>query len=202
MLFGAADDAMKANESGAAPAMVTPKAALPIVGSPFAPTTGGVVSFETPPGKIQLRLVVESATADTLDSELREVDVPDLTAAEAAFATPEVFRARSIPEFQRVKSDPKAMPTAAREFSRTERVFVRVQAYSSGTAAPTITARLLNRTGQPVGDLAVVDAPAGGESAHDIDLALTTLAPGEYVIEVKATGAATSTEMVGFRVTS
>ena len=167
-----------------------------------APATGGVVSFETPPGKIQLRLVVESATADTLDSELRDVDVPDLTSAEAAFATPEVFRARSIPELQRVKSDPKAMPTAAREFSRTERVFVRVHAYSGGTAAPTITARLLNRAGQPVGDLTVADAPGAGESAHDIDLALTTLAPGEYVIEVKATGAATSTEMVGFRVTS
>jgi hypothetical protein len=121
-------------------------------------TSGGSVSFDAVPGKVQLRLAVESATAETLDSEVREIAVPDLTAAEAPMPTPAVFRARTIPELQRIKSDPRAVPTAAREFGRSDRVFVRVFTYGSAAAAPAITARLLNRAGQSIGYLTVAPA--------------------------------------------
>ncbi|MEQ1910704.1 MAG: VWA domain-containing protein [Vicinamibacterales bacterium] len=164
---------------------------------------GGSVTFEAAPGKVQLRLAVESAGAEVLDSEIREVAVPDLTAPDAVMATPSMFRARTVREFQQLKTDPRAVPTATREFTRSERVFVRLATYGTGAAAQTVTARLLNRTGQSIGDLPVTQAGAGGEGARDIDLALATLAPGEYVVELTATGAgAPVKELVGFRVTS
>ena len=138
-----------------------------------------------------------------LDSEIREVVVPDLTAPDAAMATPGVFRARTVREFQQLKADPKAVPTATREFSRSERVFLRVATYGTGAAAQTVTARLLNRTGQSIADLPVGPASAGGDGVRDIDLALSTLAAGEYVVELTATGpAAPVKELVGFRITS
>ncbi|MGC4082327.1 MAG: VWA domain-containing protein [Vicinamibacterales bacterium] len=118
--------------------------------APPAAAAGGAVTFEAAPGKMQLRLAVESADDETLDSEVREVAVPDLTAPDVTIATPEVFRARTVREFQQMKGDPKAVPTAAREFSRMERVFIRIPTYNGGAGAPTLTAKLLNRAGQAI----------------------------------------------------
>jgi len=164
--------------------------------------TGSKVSFDAQPGKMQLRISVESAGADVLDSEVREVAVPDLTAPQITFGTPAVFRGRTVPEYQRLKTDPQALPTAAREFSRTERVFIRVPAYAPGTAAPVVTAKLLNRTGQPMGDLTVSNA-ANRVDAKDVELTLSSMPPGEYVVEITATGQGEPVkELVGFRLTS
>ncbi len=163
---------------------------------------GGAVSFEVAPGPIQLRLAVESAGAEVLDSEVRELTVPDLTAPDVVMATPEVFRARTVRELQQLKSDAKATPTAAREFSRSERVFVRIPTYGAGAGAPAITARLLNRSGQPMADLPVSAPMNGTDGPRDIDLALASLPPGEYLLEVTATGASAPVkELVGFRIT-
>src|SRR5205823_5466509 len=117
------------------------------------------VSFEARPGKMQLRISVESAASDVLDSETREVAIPDLTASEA-LGTPAVFRARTVRELQQLKSDAQASPTASREFSRTDRVFVRVPVYDPNA---TVTAKLLNRAGNAMADLPVsanAQAPA------------------------------------------
>ncbi len=166
-----------------------------------AAASGGAVTFDAAPGEMQLRLAVESADAEVLDSEVRELTVPDLTAPDAAMATPEVFRARTVRDLQQLKSDPRATPTAAREFSRSDRVFVRVITYGSAAAAPAVTAKLLNRTGQAIVDLPVT-ASAGTEGAHDVDLALSALAPGEYLVELSIGGSGNpAKELVGFRVT-
>lgn len=163
---------------------------------------GGAVTFEAAPGKVQLRLAVESAAAEVLDSETRELTVPDLTVPGVLLATPEVFRARTVREFQQVKADPKATPTAAREFSRMERVFVRVSAYGTGAAAPTITARLLNRAGQLMAELPMTAAGIGDDTARDVELGLSSYAAGEYLLELTATGPGEPVkELVGFRIT-
>jgi hypothetical protein len=135
-----------------------------------------------------------------LDHAVREVAVPDLTAPDLALGTPEVFRARTVPELRQLKADPKATPTAAREFSRTERVFVRINTY--GSPAPTVTARLLNRAGDAMADLPVTPASNGDQSARDVDLTLAALPPGEYLVELTASGSAAPVkQIVGFRVT-
>jgi hypothetical protein len=105
-----------------------------------------------------------------------------------------------VRDFQQLKADPRATPTAAREFSRAERVFVRVITYGS-TVAPSVTAKLLNRTGQAIADLPVAPA-AAAPGAHDVDLALASLAPGEYLVELTLGGGGDPVkQLVGFRVT-
>ena len=144
---------------------------------------------------------VEGAASQVLDAETRDIAIPDL-AARVALGTPRVFRARTVRELQQAKDDPQAMPVAAREFSRTDRLLIRVPAYGPGTTPPVLTARLLNRAGQPMVDLAV--SPAVGSSAdQQVDLSLAGLAAGEYLVEVKTMGQdGEIRELVGFRVTS
>jgi hypothetical protein len=151
------------------------------------------VSFDVQPGKIQLRVSVESADAEVLDSEIREITVPDLTSPQAVIGTPAVYRARTVRELQQLKADAQATPTAGREFSRSDRVFLRVPVYGAGAAAPQLTARLLNRTGQTMSELPIADGA--------IDLTLTSLPPGEYIVEITASRAGgDAKELVGFRI--
>src|SRR5437588_2454548 len=117
------------------------------------PRTPSRVTFEAQPGKMQLRVSVEGTGAQVLDSEVREVAVPDLTAPQTSLGTPEVFRARTVREYQQMKADADAVPCAVREFSRTDRIVIRVPAYGPGGTKPTVNAKLLNRAGQPMADL-------------------------------------------------
>jgi VWFA-related protein len=167
-------------------------------GSPYfrGRVTDPRVAFDAAPGKMQLRLSVEGSSSQVLDTETREIAVPDLTAAETVLGTPQILRARTARDFQLIKGDVTAVPAATREFSRTERLLIRVPAYGPGGAAPALMARLLNRGGQPMNELKA--APSAVEGVQEIDLALASLAPGEYVIELTA---GDIQELVGFRVT-
>jgi VWFA-related protein len=165
-----------------------------------APRSPSRVTFEVPPGKIQLRVSVEGASAQVLDSEVREYAVPDLTAPTTLLGTPAVFRARTIRELQQLKADPDAVPQTGREFSRTDRLLIRVPAYGPANAAPTLTAKLLNRAGQSMSDVPV-SAPATPGGDAQIDLPLAGMAPGEYILEIHAAGeGGEAKELVGFRV--
>jgi VWFA-related protein len=167
--------------------------------APAAGTVSSSVVFDAPPGQMQLRLSVESADAQVIDSEVREITVPDLT-SQTALSTPAVFRVRTARELQQLKADPKAVPTAAREFTRTERLLIRVTAYGPAATAPTLTARLLNRAGKAMNDLQVTP-PASASAPSEIDLPLASLSSGEYLLEITAAGESGITELVGFRVT-
>ena len=98
-----------------------------------------------------------------LDSETREIAIPDLTSTQTMIGTPEVLRARTAREFQQLKSDPAGMPIAAREFSRTDRLIVRVPAYGPGGTTPALSVHLLNRAGSAMSEL----APAAGADRRD-----------------------------------
>lgn len=177
-----------------------PETPAPATAAAAAALPGSKVSFEAPPGKIQLRVAIEDASSQVLDSEIRDIVVPDLTAPATTLATPQMFRARTIPELQRLKSDPQATPTVVREFRRTDRVFLRVSAYAPGNVPATVAAKLLNRTGQPLSELAVGHSSAG--EASEIDLALASLAPGDYLVEIAASSnGSDAKELIGFRIT-
>lgn len=167
-----------------------------------APTSGGRVTFDVPPGKMALRISVENADNDVLDSELREVEVPDLTGPQVLLSTPQVFRARTIRDYQQLRGDAQATPTAVREFSRTDRIFVRIAAYSAGFEPPPLTARMLNRAGQAISTLQVTPS-AVGAGLRDVEVPLTSVPPGEYLIEISAPDRDTSVQtVVGVRITS
>jgi hypothetical protein len=164
--------------------------------APNAPPTSGRVAFDVNPGKVQLRLSVEGAASQVLDTETREIAIPDLT-GDTTFGTPLVYRARTARDFQQIKADPQAMPIATREFSRADRLLVRVPIYGPGGTVPMLGAHLLNRNGQSMSELVI--AASGAPDTQQVELPLSALAPGEYILEIKA---GDLRELVGFRVTS
>jgi VWFA-related protein len=170
------------------------------VGDLTAIAKGASVSFGVKPGRLRLRLAVEGNGTTPLDNEDREVTVPDLTSPDVRLATPRVFVARTGREFQQLKADPAPTPTALREFRRTDRLVVRFNAFGQPGGPLTLSARLLNKQGQKMSDLPV--APPASEPQGQVDLPLSSLAVGEYLLEVSATpeGQAPSTELVAFRV--
>jgi VWFA-related protein len=157
------------------------------------------VTFDVAPGKMQLRISVEGSAAQVLDSEVREISIPDLTSAQATLGTPSVLRARNAREFQQLRADGDAVPIAGREFNRIEHLLVRVPTYGPGGTTPVLSVHLLNRAGAAMNELKAEPAPRAGE--QQIDLPLAALPPGEYVLEIKAGDQGDATELVGFRVT-
>jgi hypothetical protein len=148
---------------------------------------------------MQLQMSVEGSAAEVLDSETREVTVPDLASTDTSLSTPELFRARTVREMQEIKTNPSALPAVGREFSRTDRLLVRVAAYGPGSTPPAVTAKLLSRVGQSMVALTVTPDATGAFSLMEIPLA--GLAASDYIIEITATGAGGDRqELVGFRV--
>jgi len=160
------------------------------------------LTFEAPPGKLELRMTVEGAGGGVLDQEIRNITIPDLTAARPAISTPRVYAVRTPREFQAIASNASATPPANREFSRTMRLLIRFDSYGPGNEVPAPTAALLNPNGQKFTDVPVTTATAGG--THQIDMSLATIPPGEYVIEIttKSATGETAKELVAFRVVS
>ena len=95
--------------------------------------SGASVSFDVKPGRVRLRLAVEGEGPAPLDSEDREVTVPDLTSSDLRLATPRVFVARTAREYQQLKADADPTPTALREFRRTDRLVVRFNTFGKPT---------------------------------------------------------------------
>ena len=160
------------------------------------------LTFDAPPGKVELRITVEGATGGTLDSEIRDIEVPDFTTPQVTLSTPRLYRARTLPELRTITADANAIPAAGREFSRTERVLIRFSAYAPGTERPEATAVLLNRGGTKMSDVPVTVSAIAG-TTHEIALTLATVPAGEYLVEVTAKSAAgESKTLIPFRVTS
>jgi VWFA-related protein len=160
-------------------------------------SAGSHVSFEAPPGPMQLRMVVEGPRGQVLDSATRELTLPDFTKVEVAFGTPQVYKARTPREIQAIKKAPDALPTADRVFSRTDRLYIRVPAYGPGETMPAITTKLLNRSGEPMADIPMQTSTGIGE----IEFALSNLAPGDYILQLTAkTATGSAQEHIALRV--
>jgi VWFA-related protein len=160
------------------------------------------LTFDAPPGKVELRITVEGATGGTLDQEIRDIEVPDFTSPQVTMSTPRLYRARTLPELRTITADPNAVPAAGREFSRTDRVLIRISAYGPGSERPEATAVLLNRGGTKISDVPIAPSAVAG-TTHEITLGLATIPAGEYLVEVTAKGASGETKtLIPFRVTS
>jgi VWFA-related protein len=179
--------------------------ARPAAGAPEAPVPApapALVTFEAEPGTLQLRITIKGEQGETLDSETRDLPVPDLTQVRTALSTPAVFRTANAREFQALMANPSPVPTPAREFRRTERLVVRFDAYAPGSEVPTVSARVLNRLGKGMADL-TVKAPQAPTTVYQLDLPLAGFAAGEYLVEVKATGpSGEAVELVPIKITS
>jgi hypothetical protein len=142
-------------------------------------------------------MVVENSRGQVMDSATQEVTVPDFSKVQVSLSTPRLYKGRTVRDIQTLKASANATPIADRTFSRADRMLVRVDAYAAVGTAPTVTARLLNRAGTSMADIPV--QPLEGGNA--LELSLSSLAAGDYVIEVNAkaeTGAAQ--ELIAFKV--
>ncbi len=154
-------------------------------------------TFEVPPGQIQLRMAVQNADGQVMDSSLQEVTVPDYTKVQVALGTPRFFRARNARDAQAVLANAAAVPTAERTFARTDRIVIRVDAFAPGGAKPAVTARLLNRAGTAMSD---VNVQIAADGAAQMEVPLAPLAAGEYLLELTAKAEGSSSqELLAFR---
>ena len=172
--------------------------ALPSSSSAFAlPAQPARVEFEVPPGSMDLDITIEDATAGVIDRETRKLDVPS-PGLGVTLSTPEVFRGRTLREWQTLAADPAAIPLPDREFRRTDHLLLRVAA-GSPSGVPTVTARLLNRDGGAMTELTV--SPGGVPGVTNIDAPLANLPTGEFLIEINATdGTEKTSTLVAIRV--
>tara|TARA_Y100001949_G_scaffold169675_1_gene169884 strand:+ start:1567 stop:3624 length:2058 start_codon:yes stop_codon:yes gene_type:complete len=158
--------------------------------------------FEVEPGPLQLDLSIHSLSGGVIDNDILHFVVPNFTGTEVSLGSPRVFRAQNAFEMRQLRANPDPIPETGREFRRTDRLLVQVDAYGPGAVGPDVTAKLLNRGGQSMTDLPVQD-PRGDIPYHMLDLPLASLAPGEYLIELTATiGDGTAQQLIAIRVTS
>jgi VWFA-related protein len=163
------------------------------VGEAAPAAAGASISFDAAPGPIEMRIVVENARGQVIDSTTQTVTVPDYSTAPVSFGTPRVYRARTAREMLLVRNNLDATPTATREFSRGERLLIRFDAYAAGGASPEVTAKLLNRTGAAMADVPV---QAADGKPFQIDFPLASLAAGAYLIQIDAKGASGAAQQV------
>lgn len=161
---------------------------------------GGIIRFQAPPGKLDLRLTIEGDGTGTLDTEDRELVVPDLSAPEIILSTPRLWFARNAREFTALTTGAPPAPTATRDFRRTDRLLVRFDAYAPANAPTTVTAQLLNQQGTKMIDVPVI-APAEAGQPYSVDLPLAPFAAGQYLLEItaKSEGHKPVSELVAFR---
>jgi len=159
------------------------------------------VAFEVAPGTLQLSMAIEGDRGDVLERDRHEVDIPDFTSTELVLSTPSFLRARNEMEWKGLVNDWEAIPTASRDFRRTDRVLVRFQAYAPGTESPEVRARLLNRSGEVIHPLDVRQEGSG--NSYQVDLRPAHLPPGDYVIEIAvASSNKDLNQLIAFRLRS
>ena len=170
-------------------------------GTPAAPPATMSATFDAPPGPVELRMIVEGARGQVVDSSARDITVPDFTTTQVSLSTPRVYRARTAREALLARKNLDAAPTADRDFSRTERLLVRFSAYAAGNDQPEVAVRLLNRAGQKMADVPTQAAAPSGP--YQFEFPLASLAAGEYLLELNAkTASGTAQQMIAFRVGS
>jgi hypothetical protein len=113
--------------------------------------------------------------------------------------TPKVWAARSARDVTIMQSATPPPAAVGREFRRTDRLLIKFGTIGPGTAAPTVTAQLLNQQGTKMLDVAVTTG-----DAHSIDLPLANLAAGQYLLEITAAaeGQKPVSELLAFRIGS
>jgi VWFA-related protein len=147
------------------------------------------------PGRYQLRVAVQSSLAGRRGSVYYDLTVPDFTKPELSSSAvvldvrPAVVSAPTGALATLLPFD----PTAQRAFGSGEQVTALLRIYQRGRkdALPVrITARVLDRQGSTVWshaeDIGRQRFAAGGEADYRVELPVSTLAPGQYLLEIAA----------------
>jgi len=156
--------------------------------------------FETDAANLTFAFAVLSADGEVLDRETRTFDAATAFAAPLAFGTPTVYRAGTVAQVRAMQAPAPAVPIAAsREFTRTDRVFVRVSLGGTASSTADVIARLVDRRG--VSRATLTSTRVGTEATWQIELPIGSIGSGEYAIACEAeSGEYRAKTMVAFRV--
>jgi hypothetical protein len=150
---------------------------------------------------MRLRLTAEGAGGALIDSEDKELVVPDYTKVGPTVTPPQIFRARTARELQTIRQAAGATPTTSRDFSRTEQLLLRFKAYGPGGTAPAVTVRLLNSVGETMSTLPPAEVRPDG--TMDLPFSLGGLVTGTYIIEIEAASSDLKSRVaIGFRISN
>lgn len=157
---------------------------------------GPSLSFPAAAGEVEVVATARNAEGDILDKEVRAFTIPPASETALGLSTPVVLRARTPLEVRGLDNGTGAA-AATREFARTDRLRVRVAPFGQAASGATMKAALLGPKGAELTDLPVRQA-AG---YHEVDLPLTSIAKGEFLIRVEALNDEHRAEaLVAFRV--
>ncbi len=141
-------------------------------------------SFTAAPGTVQLDFTISDPTGEVIDREQRELSILDPRETPLALTTPILSRARTAAEMRALMAAPAPVVFAGREFSRTDRVTLRVQPYGTASAAAAVTAQLLGPRGNTLATLPIRRVAPG--TGYQLDLPLSSLSTGEFLIAIAA----------------
>jgi len=156
-------------------------------------------SFVSPVGRLVVQMAIKDVSSRVVDHDVRDLLVKGFPGP-VSMGSPEVMRARTAREYDALAADPHATPVASRQFSRAERLLVRIPVFSTGVK-PTVSARLVTSFGSAMRDLVVVPKPSR-PNEYQVDVPLAALANGSYTVEWTArTAEGEIHDRVAFRVT-
>jgi VWFA-related protein len=157
-------------------------------------------SFPVTPGVMQLRVSVRDGEDQIIDSEVRTLTIPDYDEEHLAFSTPVVLRARTPLELRGLREDLNPAPFPGHEFSRGDRVLVRVSLYNDRGSEAAVSAKLKSRNGRVLVTLPVAPIP-NRPGVYEIDFPIASVSVGDFVIALEAARGNERVEtMVGIRV--
>jgi hypothetical protein len=151
------------------------------------------------PGRYQIRLAAE--TASQMGTVFLDVDVPDFAKAALSLSG---LMLQKVPGLQVAPADALAavipvVPTSVRDISRTDRVAAFVRVHQGGTRAlmpVAVATRIRNDADAMVFDaetmLSAERFAAHRAADHLVDIPVTRLAPGPYVLSIEAVLAKTT----------
>ena len=151
-------------------------------------------------GTVQLDFTIQDSTGEMIDREQRTVTVPDLAKTTLALTTPVISRARSAAEFRslsRIRTGrlcgPRFLPVRSPPGAG--------RAVWHGAADAEVTAQLVGPRGTTLAELPIHAEGEGG--GFRLDLPLSSLATGEFLIAIAARTPAERVEtLVPLRISS
>ena len=175
------------------------------IGSVGSGSAADSARFDVPVGRVQLDMTMIDSRGKVLDTDVRDIDVPDLLRSQRVgpvLLPAQIVRTRTVRDFQSASANPNAAPSSIRSFMRADRLLIRVPAFDPAGIPVRVAATLLNRSGHPMRDVEVSGSvPLDGVT--QFALPLSFLAPGEYQIELSGANAnGTTKERFAFRVSS
>jgi VWFA-related protein len=158
-------------------------------------------SFEAPPGALKVTMSAKDSEGQIIDREVRTLDVPDSASSRLWIDSPALFRTQNALEYRNLSRAPDAPPFPGREFVRTDRVILRFSVQGSAASGSTVGARIISQWGKDLSELPVVRRTPDGIH-YEIDLPLSSVARGEFLIAITATaGSDTARALVPIRIT-